>query len=220
MRQKEQINEIRKELMQVIRDAVERENGCIGMFYKNKGCRYYDCDELEEYDDVKIAVIHNPVLDTYGGYEAATVFEIYIDDESRLMCTVNGESGDDRDEPLENVETDELIAIVEWLQNQGFVPENEANPYRCAKCGSKDIQRLAWVLPNKGNLFDGYSGNNEDSEENWCNSCNGHFEILPEDKLMKEIEAWRQKSGYQEEWDDLKAEEKIEVWNLNKEEEQ
>ncbi|GAB6013623.1 hypothetical protein [Viscerimonas tarda] len=219
MRQKEQINEIRKELMQVIRQAVEKENNCIGTFYKNKGCRSFLSQEKEEYDNSPTVVVHDTdFIDSYGDFEVADVIDLYVDTESCLMCTLNGVSGRDWDEPLERVQIEGLIEIAEWLQNQGFVPENEANPYRCAKCGSKDIQRLAWVLPNKGNLFDGYSGNNEDSEENYCENCNEHVEIMPEDELLKEIEAWRQKSGYQGEWDGLTVEEKIEVWNLNKEE--
>lgn len=220
MRQREQINEIRKVFMQVIRRAVEKEKGCIGMFYKNKGCRHFISQVSEEYDDSPVVVVRNPHLDTYGGFDAATVFDVYVDTEQTLMCTLNDESGDDWDEPLERVQIEGLIEIAEWLQRQGFVPEDEANPCRCAECGSKDVQRKAWVYPNENNKVIEFCGYNEDSEDNWCDGCEEHTCIMPEDELLREIEAWRQKSGYQEEWDDLKAEEKIEVWNLNKEEEQ
>jgi hypothetical protein len=120
MKHKEQINKIRSELMRIIRRAVEKENGCIGMFYKNKGCRHFISLVSEEYDDSPVVVIRNPHLDTYGGFEAATLFDIYVDTESILMCTVNGESGEDWDEPMERIQTEGLAEIVEWLQKQGL----------------------------------------------------------------------------------------------------
>jgi hypothetical protein len=214
---KEQLKNFRSRLIQVIREAVEKESGCIGTFYKNRGSRYYLCPEKEEYDDSPIVVVHNSLIDMYGGFVAATVFDLYEDTGLRLMCTINSEAGEDWDEPLERVQTEGLIEIAKWLQKQGFVSENKDNPYRCRKCGSKNVQRMAWVHPNEDNRLDEYTGYCDEEEENWCDKCEEYVELMPEDEFMNEIEAWRQKSGYREAWEGLMVDEKIEIWNLNKE---
>jgi hypothetical protein len=120
------LNKIREELTQAIREAVEKENNCIGTFYKNRGCRSFLSQVTEEYDDSPIVVAHIPDVDTYGGFIAASVIDLYIDTESCLMCTLNGESGEDWDEPVENVQVEGLAGIVEWLQKNGFLPEDES----------------------------------------------------------------------------------------------
>jgi hypothetical protein len=124
MNRKEELNDFRKCLMQTIIEAVGKENGCIGTFYKNKGCRYFIRQTDEEYDDSPIVVAHIPDISAYGNFIAATVFDLYVDTELRLMCTLNGESGEDWDEPVENLMTDSLLCMVDWLEENGFIMEN------------------------------------------------------------------------------------------------
>jgi hypothetical protein len=248
MNRKKQLDNLREQLMQTIREAAGKGNGCIGTFYKNKGCRYFIRQTDEEYDDSPIVVAHIPDISTYGNFIAATVFDLYVDTELRLMCTLNGESGEDWDEPVENLMTDSLLCITDWLRENGFIPELPDNPYRCANCGSTNLQKTAWVRPNKDNAFVDYFGEENDEEDQWCDDCEEHAEFLPEDKFLKEVTDWWKKLGiyakeeisglwldeyevneagkteFQQDadklWEGLSLEEKIEKWKTYKEENQ
>jgi hypothetical protein len=118
-----EIRNIRSRLMQTVREAVEKENGCIGTFYRNKGCRYYSSPVLEEYDENPVVVARIPGIDTYGSFIAASVFDLYQDTELRLMCTLNDDAGEDWEEPLEHIQIEGLVCIVDWLKENGFVNE-------------------------------------------------------------------------------------------------
>jgi hypothetical protein len=121
---KEQMNNIRRELVEIIRQAVEKENNCIGTFYKNKGCRSFLSQIKDEYDNSPAVVVHNTdFIDSYGYVEPADVVDLYINTELQLMCTVNGISCEDWDEPIENLMTDSLLCIIEWLEENGFIME-------------------------------------------------------------------------------------------------
>jgi hypothetical protein len=141
MNRKEQLNNFRRQLLQTVREAVEKENGCIGAFYKNKDCRYHISQISEEYDDSPVVVAHIPGIDTYGSFIAATVFDLYMDTELRMMCTLNGESGEDWDEPVENLMTDSLLCITDWLAENGFIPGLPEDKFR------KEI--IDWWKTNK-----------------------------------------------------------------------
>ncbi|MGG6548022.1 UNVERIFIED_CONTAM: hypothetical protein NY100_21690, partial [Prevotella sp. 15_C9] len=69
-------------------------------------------------------VIHNSEFYGYGGYESATVYEFFIDKADRLLCTLNGEAGEDFDEPVEHVQIEGLFEIVHWLEEYGFIPDD------------------------------------------------------------------------------------------------
>lgn len=187
---KNQMNNIRQTLTETIRDVVEKEHNCIGTFYKNKGKRYFVSLIKEEYDDSPIVVAHIPNLDTYGSFIAATVFELYIDTESCLKCTLNGESGEDWDEVIENIQIEGLTSIMEWLQKNGFISTEPDNPYRCANCGSINVQKMAWVCPNENNKYLDYCSDDDEEDDNWCEDCEEHFELTPEDKLLVEMGEW------------------------------
>ena len=245
MKQKEQMDNLRLSLIQVIREAVEKENGCIGTFYKNRGNHHVTVPTEEEYDSSPVVVIGNPTYHSYGGYEAATIYDLYIEMD-RLMCTLNGEAGEDWDESIEKVQTEGLIFITEWLEENGFIAEQPDNPYRCEECGSVNLLKMAWVQPNQDNSFVHYCGDNADSGEHWCEDCEEHVRILLEDKLIKGIDNWWNRLGiYSKEkvsnlwlfdyeatqegneefledadkvWNELTADEKIEKWKTNKEE--
>ena len=62
----------------------------------------------------------------YGGYEGNTVYDLFINEKSELLCTLNGEAGEDFDEPIENVQVEGLIILVHWLLEHGFLTSDEA----------------------------------------------------------------------------------------------
>ncbi|MBF0648722.1 hypothetical protein IR083_07810 [Dysgonomonas sp. GY75] len=113
------INPVRKELVETIANAV-KPKGCIGTFYKNAGVHHTVDRTEEEYSNSPIVVVHNSSFGSYGGFEAATVYDIYLED-GRLMCTLNGEAGEDWDELLENVQVEGLECIVSWLKEHDFI---------------------------------------------------------------------------------------------------
>ena len=110
---------IRRSLMEKIRDAVKKENNIIGTFYRNCGVHYREA-ESAEYETSPIVVVHNSAFYGYGGYESATVYELFIDGNGKLLCTLNGEAGEDFDEPIGQVQTEGLLEIAHWLEEHGF----------------------------------------------------------------------------------------------------
>ena len=140
---------IRRLLMEKIRNAVKKENNIIGTFYRNCGVHYQEV-ESPEYETSPIVVVHNPVFYGYGGYEGATVYELFIDGNGKLLCTLNGEAGEDFDEPIGQVQTEGLLEIAHWLEEHGFISAdvNDDRIVVCEECGSDNIQTQAWVDPN------------------------------------------------------------------------
>ncbi len=175
MQEKQQIDNTRKSLIDKIKAAVEKKNGCIGTFYHNIGERHANCQTEDEYEDSPIVVTHSQDITAYGHFEAATVHDLYIDKwDHRLKCTLNGEAGEDWDEPIENIQTDGLLQIVEWLVGKGFVEKED--PWRCSECGSLDVE-----------YTDTGSGDRNDF---WCHNCMEHSWQVKESELMKDIEDW------------------------------
>ena len=178
----------RESLMEKIRLAVEKENNIVGTFYRNRGVHYRK-DESPEYDTSPIVVIHNSKYYGYGGYESATVYELFINENGKLLCTLNGEAGEDFDEPIGHVQTEGLIEIAHWLEEYGFIAgdasENEI--IVCANCGSSDIQTQAWVDPN-AHLFIATTG--IDRDDNWCNECNGNFTFCTQKAFKQQMQEW------------------------------
>ncbi|WP_018667217.1 hypothetical protein [Bacteroides gallinarum] len=43
------------------------------------------------------------------------------DGTGKLLCTLNGEAGEDFDEPVENVQIEGLFEIAHWLEEYGFI---------------------------------------------------------------------------------------------------
>lgn len=120
-RQYSRLINIREKYTQMILDAVIKERNVIGTFYQNRGVHYRD-EESPEYENSPIVVIHNSSFTGYGGYEAATVYEVFINTDGKLLCTLNGEGGEDFDEPIENIQVEGLVVIVHWMVEQGFIP--------------------------------------------------------------------------------------------------
>lgn len=112
---------IRKQYIQMIRYAVEKENNIIGTFYRNRGKHYRDDEESPEYDTSPIIVIHNAEYYSYGGYEADTLYELFINSDKQLFCTLNGDVSEEFNEPIEHVQIEGLVDIAHWLAEQGFI---------------------------------------------------------------------------------------------------
>lgn len=182
------ISEIRTKLTGIIRDAVER-HSYIGTFYKNLGEHHTKDQTEKEYDDSPIVAIQNGTYKCYGGFEGNTVYDIFIDPEDgRLLVTLNGEAGEDFDEPIEHVQVEGLLYIVSWLAENGFVEAAEENPLRCVECGSLNIERQGWLNPNS-EKFIGFT-EQDDKGDNWCNDCEEHTHQVLENELINTIDYW------------------------------
>lgn len=149
MIEKKQIDYIRGELVAQIRRAVEKQNGCISTFYKTNGEHHTENETEEEYDTSPIVVTHNTDISFYGNFEAATLYDLFIDKkDGGLKCTLNGEAGEDWDEPIENIQIEGLHNIAEWLVENGFDTDTEDETLYCAECGSADSESLLKVGRN------------------------------------------------------------------------
>ena len=194
---------VRKSLMEKIRRAVEKENNIIGTFYRNRGVHYRDT-ESPEYDTSPIVAVHNPGSYGYGGYESATVYELFIDGDGKLLCTLNGEAGEDFDEPVGHVQIEGLLDITHWLEEYGFIPDDAGDDgiAVCDECGSSDIQTQAWVDPNT-RIFIGTTG--IDREDNWCDECEEHQLFTSLKKIKERMQKW---------WEGLEASERERITGL------
>lgn len=54
----------------------------------------------------------------------------------------------------------------------------------CQECGSKDIEEKMWVNPNTQEI----TGTCGDYEDNYCNNCQEHVKIIPEDEFIENEE--------------------------------
>ena len=228
------IDAIRDEALSLIRSAVT-EHKVIGTFYKNLGEHYSHDQEPEEYDSSPIVVTHNTDFGSYGGYEAATVYELFTDERGRLLCTLNGEAGEDFDEPLEHIQAEGLLCIVEWLVEYDFIADD---PWRCEACGSLAVQAHVWIDSNTKAVMLGA----QNRDEHHCTDCDANTYQIRQSELMRNIDKWwhdrdfrqmerltgfRQEdfdpeNGYQafvdacnNRWNTLSTEEKIRLWNNN-----
>lgn len=102
---------IRNEALGLIRDAVAKHR-ILGTFYQNLGKHYSHDQMLEQYDTAPVVVTHNDSFGTYGGYKTGLVYELFIDERDRLLCTLSSEAGKGFDEPLEHIQTEGLLCIV------------------------------------------------------------------------------------------------------------
>lgn len=179
---------IRRSLMDKIRDAVKKENNIIGTFYRNCGVHYREA-ESAEYETSPIVVVHNSAFYGYGGYESATVYELFIDGNGKLLCTLNGEAGEDFDEPIGQVQTEGLLEIAHWLEEHGFISAdvNDDEIVVCEGCGSDNIQTQAWVDPN-ARTFIGTTG--IDRYDNWCDECEDHQPFCTLKEFKERMEEW------------------------------
>lgn len=65
--------------------------------------------------------------------------------------------------------------------------EPPADPWRCERCGSSDVQQQAWVRPDTGEVV---SFNDCDRGDYWCEPCGEHPRLVRESELMATIEKW------------------------------
>ena len=182
-----QLNMMRGELIALIRTAVEKEKGIIGTFYQNRGVHFRHDTDSQEYEDSPIVVIHSTSNTYYGGYEAATLYELFINADGKLLCTLNGEAGEDWDEPIENVQAEGLISIVQWLRENGFHTDD---PWRCSACGSLEVESRVWANANTGENATG-----DDSIEFHCLNCD-HDNVIPESEYLQRVEEWWSQANF------------------------
>ena len=123
------------------------------------------------------------------GYESATVYELFIDGNGKLLCTLNGEAGEDFDEPIGQVQTEGLLEIAHWLEEHGFISAdvNDDEIVVCEGCGSDNIQTQAWVDPN-ARTFIGTTG--IDRYDNWCDECEDHQPFCTLKEFKERMEEW------------------------------
>lgn len=76
---------IRNEAFSLIQNAVAKHR-ILGTFYQNLGKHYAHDQTLEQYDTAPIVITHNDSFGTYGGYAAATVYELLST--RRAACSV------------------------------------------------------------------------------------------------------------------------------------
>lgn len=226
------LDSLRQEAVTTITDAVA-EHKVIGTFYQNLGKRYRDDNEGKEYDSSPTVVTHNDSFGTYGGYEAATVYELFFDERGRLRCTLNGEAGEDFDEPIENIQTEGLLCIVEWLVEHGFVADD---PWRCEECGSLAVQANIWIDANTHEVITPA----QNCSEHYCSDCCANVCLIRQSELLQNIRCWFDTapthalaylSGYRTEdyadealfrraclkyWETLSINKKITVWDESK----
>lgn len=77
---------------------------------------------------------------------------------------------------------DNLIAHTHW-----FFSDERQNPYRCPLCGGTDIHIRAWLEVNRGNR---YVGDCEDTDKNWCESCQKMIHTRTTDWFVLEVNEW------------------------------
>lgn len=225
---------IRNTLIDMIRAVVEKQNGCIGTFYKNLGEHHTKDQTEEEWDNSPIVAIQNPTYNCYGGFEGNTVYDIFFHPEDcMLLVTLNGEAGEDFDEPIENVQAEGLLCIVSWLAEKGFVGAKEEDPWCCVECGSLEVEQKVWIDPNTEKMT---AQDGVDSGDCWCNDCQEHTSQTQESNLLSRIEEWWTYADYEtrvdvtglfddmfaslnehdkamkEHWVNLTKEEKMAIW--------
>lgn len=226
------LDTIREEAVATIMNAVA-EHKVIGTFYRNLGEHYRLDNEGKEYDSSPAVVTHNDSFGTYGGYKAATVYELFFDKQSRLRCTLNGEAGENFDEPIEHIQTEGLLRIVEWLVEYGFVADD---PWRCETCGSLAVQANVWIDANTHGVI--VSAQNR--SEHYCRDCCANVYLVRQSELLRNIRRWFDTapahalaylSGYRPEdyadealfrracleyWETLSIKKKIAAWDESK----
>ena len=124
-----------------------------------------------------------------------------------------------------------------WL---GIYKKSPQNPWRCAECGSSDVQELSWVDRNTGKFKS--IGSNEEKDR-WCEYCEAHTLQVTESELMEDINYWwkqldgdtteivtnidsdsysshknpekAHEKGIDRYWNNLSTEQKISIWKYN-----
>lgn len=107
---------IRNDIVETIRETVAKNDHILGTFYMNKGITFVDGD-FREYETSPVVVLHNTLNRSYGGFEGATLYELFTSESGKLICVLNGEGGEFFNEPIENIQIESLIGILEWIED-------------------------------------------------------------------------------------------------------
>jgi hypothetical protein len=110
---------IKNDIVETIRETVVQNGHILGTFYRNKGISF-DNGNFPEYETSPVVVLHNSLNRSYGGFEGATLYELFTSESGKLTCVLNGEAGEFFNEPIENIQIESLIGILEWLEDYNF----------------------------------------------------------------------------------------------------
>lgn len=180
-----QLVRLRKSLTSKIEDAVIKHGGYIDMLYLTE-------QGDTEYEDSPIVVSNDDsAFRRYGGYEAATILNLYRN--GSIHCTLNGESGENFEQPISAVQIEGLIEIAHWLEEYGFISSEEDDPYVCGECGSQDIQTQAWVNPNTHEYI---GTTEEDRDDNWCDECEEHNYFCLKSEFEERMQTWWEETDF------------------------
>lgn len=171
---------LRSTLLKIIADTVRSHSNFIDTYYVEEG-------RDAEYKDSPIVVTEDDsAFNRYGGYEAATLYNLQISDDV-VICTLNGEGGENFELPITTVQTDSLIVIVQWLEEYGFIASEKPDTIVCEECGSTEIQTQAWVDANTHEYID---ETGIDRDDNWCNGCQTNTYFCSKTEFIERMEAW------------------------------
>lgn len=180
--------ELRRKLIETITFATKKHNNFIDTYYREE-------NSDAEYDTSPLVVAEDDsAFNRYGGYEAATLYNLFVRDD-QVICTLNGEAGENFEEPITAVQTDGLIVVAQWLEEYGFIADEDTDPIVCEECGSTEIQTQAWVDANTHEYID---ETGIDRDDNWCNQCEENVNFCHKSEFVERMEAWWSDTDFRE----------------------
>ncbi len=99
---------------------------------------FMDDETITEYPPVVVSKDSNG-YNRYGGYEAATLVSIFLR-EDILYCMLNGEAGENFEQPMSSIQIEGLLEILKWFKESEIPIVDEEEILVCNECGSMDIQ--------------------------------------------------------------------------------
>jgi len=153
----------------------------------------------------------------------------------QITCTVPGKKGEIVQFPFSHLGLNSRIAIYDWLKAHAFLKPED--PWRCRECGSIAVEEQVWRDVNTEEA----TSTAQNRDEFYCANCDDHDWLIRESELMQEIGQWWDRAeaelweaicglsrvdfgtekqftaACKEFWDQLTTQEKIDLWNENKE---
>ncbi len=122
----------------------------------------------------------------YGGYEAAHLVSIFLR-RDELFCTLNGEAGENFEQPVTSIQIEGLLEILKWFHESGIQIVDEEEILVCNECGSTDVQEQAWVEVNT-KVYVGFNG--DDRDDRWCEECEEHNRLCSMKEFSEKMQEW------------------------------
>jgi hypothetical protein len=70
-----------------------------------------------------------------------------------------------------------LIKLGELKTFELWEDLSKQSYHRCTICGSKNVQRTAFVKPNEGNKFNNFTSDCKETGDCWCEECRKNVEL-------------------------------------------